>query len=54
MQLKYHDLIKVYISGISSDIKECLFVVCDISLAVRLNTRDAADTYEAHNLGCNW
>ena len=29
--LKYHDMIKVYISGINGDIKECLFAAFDMS-----------------------
>jgi hypothetical protein len=31
-----------------------VFVVCDISLAAWLTIRDAADTYEAENVGRNW
>jgi len=53
IQLEYHGLIKVYILGISSDNKECLFVVCDVSLDVRFTTRDAADTHETDTLGRN-
>ena len=53
-QLEYHDLIKVYILGIISDHKECLFAVCDISSDVRLTTPDAADKREADTLGRTW